>query len=205
MRAWRATERDVRNLGATWAYALGTQSRQQAVVPLPGEGLQRGEVPVGSVCVFTDSDHAADMSDCKSVSGALVWVYGGNGEWFSVSRTARKQATVSLSSGEAETVAAVEGSAWAIGVWADWAWLNQVTRDSTRLFFGLDSSAAVSICRRRGSGRRTRHLEIKDFYLQGLVRQENVTLHKVAGAENWSDLLTKIKGDWADTHLSHAE
>ena len=53
-----------------------------------------------------------------------------------------------------------------------------------------DASAALGIVRRRGLGR-IRHLDVTDLWLQEQVRNKELEILKVAGAENMADLLTK--------------
>ena len=60
-----------------------------------------------------------------------------------------------------------------------------------------DSSAAIAIVRKRGAGRRTRHVHLRVFNLQDLVRLGWVAVHKIATAEQRADMLTKVK-EWQD-------
>ena len=53
-----------------------------------------------------------------------------------------------------------------------------------------DSSAAKGIASRRGLGR-VRHIELCELWLQDQVARGKITLHKVSGADNFSDSLTK--------------
>ena len=57
-----------------------------------------------------------------------------------------------------------------------------------RLF--VDSSAAKAIASRQGLGK-VRHLEVRHLWLQQAVREKRVTLRKVEGKRNPSDLMTK--------------
>ena len=53
-----------------------------------------------------------------------------------------------------------------------------------------DSSAALGICRRSGSGK-VRHLAVAQLWCQEKLRQGDFRLHKIAGEWNPADLLTK--------------
>ena len=53
-----------------------------------------------------------------------------------------------------------------------------------------DATAAIGICRRRGMGR-IRHLDVTDLWSQEKVRSGTVKLHKMAGAENPAECMTK--------------
>ena len=48
----------------------------------------------------------------------------------------------------------------------------------------------IGICRRRGLGR-VRHLAVADLWIQDKLRTKDFFLHKVAGADNIADMLTK--------------
>ena len=54
-----------------------------------------------------------------------------------------------------------------------------------------DSTSGKSMATRFGASKRTRHLETKYLYMQELVRRGLLTLRKVPGTENPSDLGTK--------------
>ena len=59
------------------------------------------------------------------------------------------------------------------------------------MHIGTDSSAAKSFVGRQGRGK-MKHLEIRYLWLQKEVRDGKVIVSKVLGAENPSDLETKI-------------
>ena len=107
------------------------------------------------------------------------------------------QATVALSSAEAELIAAVRGAAEGLAV-------SSISSDLGRpcgLRIHLDSSAAMGICKRTGVGK-VRHLDTRLLWIQDLVRDGRVTVCKVAGTENPADLLTKhLAADQISTHL----
>ena len=53
-----------------------------------------------------------------------------------------------------------------------------------------DSSAAKGIASRRGLGK-VRHIELCELWLQDQVARGKIVLHKVSGADNFRDSLTK--------------
>ena len=96
------------------------------------------------------------------------------------------QATIALSSGEAELVALVKAMAEGLGVQAlasDLGW-----RVNVRVF--TDSSAANSIVCRSGIGR-VRHLETRLMWVQEAVSTGRVKTTKIPGSVNVADFLTK--------------
>ena len=95
------------------------------------------------------------------------------------------QSTVSLSSGESEYYAAVQGSATGFGLkslLADWcvAAALKVARDSSAR--GLASKRGLS---------KTRHIATRYLWLQEKVRKKELDLTVVATADNRGDLFTK--------------
>ena len=53
-----------------------------------------------------------------------------------------------------------------------------------------DSSAAVGICEKQGL-RKTRHLDVALFWIQGQLARDRFQLSKVDGENNAADILTK--------------
>ena len=57
---------------------------------------------------------------------------------------------------------------------------------------GSDSKAGISILRRRGSTRRTKHIERKVFFLQSYCQRSHVKIMKIPTEDMFSDSLTKV-------------
>ena len=96
------------------------------------------------------------------------------------------QQVVALSSGEAEYYGLVKGATIATGI------------KSMMSDFGIecgivictDASAAKGIASRRGLGK-VRHIELCQLWLQNKVADNQIKIVKIAGADNFSDSLTK--------------
>ncbi len=96
------------------------------------------------------------------------------------------QASIALSSGEAEFAGVIRGAGQGLGY-------QSLLRDlgvSLPLRVWTDSSAAVGICTRQGLGK-LRHLDTHTLWTQQAVRTGRVELRKVLGEQNPADLLTK--------------
>ena len=96
------------------------------------------------------------------------------------------QATVALSSAEAEFAGVVRGAGQGLGYQA-------LLRDlgiDVPLRVWTDSSAAVGICQRQGLAK-LRHLDTQTLWVQQAVRTGRVDLRKVPGERNPADLMTK--------------
>ena len=202
MMAGRATETSMRNVRALWQYLRTTRDHRQGVFPVEMAQGPRFDPVDGRVIVFTDADHSACKVDGRSVSGLVVWCCIG-GEAYPIVHSAKKQGTVSLSSGEAELTALVLGVTWALGAREIWHSVIQdhVPSVDRELVAASDSSAAIKCAKKRGASQRTRHYQIKMFYLQSLVRFEWFRLEQVAGENMIADVMTKVNRSWSDYHM----
>ena len=54
----------------------------------------------------------------------------------------------------------------------------------------VDASAAICIAQRKGLGK-VRHLDTQSLWIQDALREKRLHLHKVPGAENPGDMMTK--------------
>ena len=107
------------------------------------------------------------------------------------------QATVALSSAEAELYALTKGASQGLGMMtllADFGLTVSVTVHT-------DASAAIGIVRRAGIGK-LRHLNVRYLWVQDQVKSERLGLKKVAGADNPADIATKhLNADIMRKHL----
>ena len=100
----------------------------------------------------------------------------------------KMQSVFAKSSGEAEYYSLGKGVAEAMGIRsmaADLGW-------DVSLIVWLDSSAAKSMASRTGLGK-TRHMDVQYLWLQDVSRLPWVTLKKIPGDVNPSDILTKVR------------
>ena len=109
------------------------------------------------------------------------------------------QASVALSSGEAEYSAAVKGCSQALGFAA---LLSDLGVPDLPVEVQCDSSAAIGIANRTGLGK-VRHIAVHLLWLQGKVRNKEVSLIKIDGSKNLADLFTKyLDGTLVDRYTS---
>ena len=138
---------------------------------------------LGHIAVYADSDWAGDLRSRRSTSGGVVTI-----GTTAVKTWSRRQATVALSSGEAEFCAVVKATAEALGVQA----LAEDLGEMMKIAVYSDSSAARGIASRTGLGK-IRHLDVRLMWVQELVKNGKIMLRKVKGTENPADMLTKPK------------
>ena len=101
-------------------------------------------------------------------------------------RWSATQASVALSSGEAEFYGVVRGAGVGLGVKALFSDLGL----AMPLRVWTDPSAAVGIVGRQGLGK-LRHVECASLWVQQRARRREFALHEIDGTKNPADLFTK--------------
>lgn len=136
---------------------------------------------------YSDADWAGDISDRKSTSGQILYVFNCPVSWNS-----KKQSCVSLSSCEAEYVALsmaiMEGK-----------FLNKLLLDfgySNIQFEVLeDNQSVINITKNNDSNKRLKHIDIKYQYIVENLSAGFVKIRFVSSNENIADLFTKPLGN----------
>ena len=133
------------------------------------------------VCAASDSDWAGHKRTRRSTSGGCIWAGG-----CLVKAWSKTQACVTLSSAEAELVAAVRAASESIGC-------QSILLDlgvHSKINLGMDSSAAMAMLNRDGLGK-SRHIDTQHMWLQEKVRDSAIKLSKIPTAGNPADIFTK--------------
>ena len=98
----------------------------------------------------------------------------------------KTQQSITLSSGEAELVAMCKLAAEMIGIGS----LIMDLGRSVKSTMYADSSAAIAIAKRRGSGK-LRYINVGLLWIQEKVENEELAVNKVKGISNPADMMTK--------------
>ena len=130
---------------------------------------------------YVDSDWAGCKASCRSTSGGAV-LHG----WHVIKAWATTQATVAMSSAEAELYSLTKGASTTLGLMA----LADDMGREVNATVHSDASAAVSIVRRQGLGK-MRHIKVQYLWIQERVRKHDLNIAKVDGKVNPADLMTK--------------
>jgi len=136
---------------------------------------------VEAVDVYVDTDWAGCARTRKSTSGGLTMLGR-----HPVKTWSTTQASVTLSSGEAEFGGVVRGAGMGLGFQSLMADLGHQL--PVRVW--CDSSAAIGICSRQGLGK-LRHLDTHTLWIQQAVRSGKIDLRKIKGEANPADLSTE--------------
>ena len=143
--------------------------------------------------VYADSDWASDQITRKSTSGGVLRLGPVVlGHW------SKSQASVALSSAEAELNAMVKGLVEAVSIWnlVQELWQKEVAIEAY-----TDASACRGMLLRRGVGR-VKHLSTKQLWAQGAVESFGVNIVKIPRAQNSADAFTHaLSGQALQDHL----
>ena len=145
-------------------------------------GLALGVHNDTSLEAYVDADHGSDPNTRKSQSGILITLFGSSVQWSS-----KKQATVSLSSGEAEYVAMACGASCLLGMKKIVNFLGNST--SYPLAVYEDNRSSIQML--TGSTTRVKHLDIKYHFVKDLQFQGVIDVRKVSSDDQLADVLTK--------------
>jgi len=150
----------------------------------PTLGIFISNKPDLTVTAYCDSDWAACSDSRRSVSGYLVLMGDSPVSWKS-----KKQATVSLSSAEAEyrAVRQVVGEL----VWLERLLDELVVQSSLPIRVFCDSQAAVHIAKNPVFHERTKHIEVDCHFVRDKLQQGLIALHHISTNSQLADIFTK--------------
>jgi hypothetical protein len=134
--------------------------------------------------VYTDSDYAGNVEDRRSTAGYVFFLSEGAVAWSS-----RKQPVVTLSTTEAEYVAAAACACHSI-------WMKRVLNSlgfssykCVKIF--CDNSSTIKLSKNPIFHGRTKHIDVKFHFLRDLVKEGAVELIHCETREQVADILTK--------------
>ena len=133
---------------------------------------------------FTDSDYAGDEEDSKSTSGYDFLLSSGAVSWMS-----KKQPIVTLSTTEAEFVAAAASACQAV-------WMRRVLRNlshgqESSTVIMCDNSSTIKLSKNPVMHGRSKHIKVRFHFLRDLVKDGEIDLVHCVTQEQVADLMTK--------------
>ena len=132
---------------------------------------------------YVDSDYAGDLDKRRSLTG-YVFTIGG----CAVSWKASLQATVALSTTEAEYMAISEACKEAIWLRGLYTELCRVT-SCTTIFY--DSQSAICVTKDQMFHERTKHIDVRYHYIRDVIAQGDIKVCKINTCDNPADMMTK--------------
>ena len=165
------------SVSRTLQYLRGTYNQG---ITYSDPGLAKRNVVEG----WVDSDFAADPDTRRSVTGYVLSLNNGPVSWKS-----KRQACTTLSSAEAEFVAASICGQELIYVRALMDGLGFTQKGPTTIW--EDNAACIAMSENPTHADRARHIDTRIYFLRDMVRDGIVKLRKVPGTENVADALTK--------------
>jgi ATP-binding cassette subfamily B (MDR/TAP) protein 1 len=133
---------------------------------------------------FVDSDHQGNMDNGRSTTG-YVFTVGDT----AVSWKSKLQEVVTLSTTEAEYVAATEASKEMI--WLD-RFMGELGKGRDDSILWSDSQSAIHLARNAAFHERTKHIQLRYHFIREVLESGLLKLGKVEGSKNPADMLTKV-------------
>jgi hypothetical protein len=137
------------------------------------------------VTIYTDSDWAQERDDRKSNGGWILMVNGRPIVW-----QCKKQKTTALSSSEAELYSLVEGVREALYI-KQWLEFYMNRDPSLSVTIKCDNSGANEMADHKTDHGRTKHIDLRYFFVREHVAKQSIKMIYVPTNENLADLLTK--------------
>ena len=169
---WAALKRIVRYIAGTAEYRCTYVSNSFSNLKLLG---------------FSDSDHAGDHEKRKSTSGDVFFLNGNVVTW-----TSQKQRVVSLSSCEAEYIAAASAACQGV-------WLTRLIADLTgekmqKFRLLMDSRSALELSKNPLYHERSKHIDTRYHYIRECVVDGIAEVEHIGTDKQLADILTKPLG-----------
>ena len=186
---WLAAKRVLRHLKATKTKGIrfapkGHESEQQQETSENALSAltHLSSVPVEAYC---DADWAGDVDDRRSTTGVILLLHGSAIAWVS-----KKQATVALSTAEAEYMAmsvALQEVKWLLQLLEE---LGVVVAMPVPMF--SDNQAAISLSSASAVPHaRTKHIDLRHHFVRESVRAGQLAIRWIAGSDQMADVMTK--------------
>ena len=137
---------------------------------------------------YTDSDFAGSVDDRKSTSGYVFSLGSGAVAWAS-----KKQPIVTLSSAEAEYVAAAAAACQTV-------WMRKVLdellheqKEATQIY--CDNMSAIALSKNHVFHKQSKHIDTRYHYIRELVNDEIISVQFCRSEDQFADIFTKPLGN----------
>ena len=137
-----------------------------------------------TLVAFCDADYAGDTDTRRSTTGCVVMLNGGPVTWGS-----RQQQCVSLSTTEAEYVAACETTRQVVWLRNLFQYIGLVQKTATVLF--CDNQGAIHLRKNPENHKRTKHIEVQYHYVRKSQSDGIISVQYVSTKNQLADVFTK--------------
>ena len=137
----------------------------------------------GALIGFSDADWAGDQDDRRSTTGNVFLLNGGAVSWLS-----KKQATVALSTAEAEYIALSQAAQE--GIWLK-RLLSDLGVEAMSTLILEDNQGAIAIAKNPVNHSRTKHIDIRYHYIRECVQNGQIELQYCPTNDMKADIFTK--------------
>ena len=146
--------------------------------------LYDGKSAIEGPVIYCDADWAGDPSDRKSISGYTAILSGAAISWSS-----KKQATVSLSSTEAEYIAAARATQEATWIHTFLSEIGHPLKKPITLY--VDNQSAIKLIQNPVAHDRTKHIDIKYHFIRDAQARGIIKVEYCPTNDQVADVLTK--------------
>ena len=182
---------DMKKMKHTLRYLQGTKDYKFILHPTTIPGNK--DIP--TLDVFVDADWAGCTTTRKSTTGFAIKYLGATIHFGS-----RAQAIVAQSSAESELYSIGTGAQEAVHI-RNFLMETILTR-KLQIRIRTDSTSGKSIATRIGSSKKAKHIDLKYLFIQQLVHNGILTVHKIGTLDNIADIFTKyITAEVLNRHL----
>jgi hypothetical protein len=133
---------------------------------------------------YTDSDYAGDLEDKKSTSGYVFKMGSGVVSWSS-----RKQPVVTLSTTEAEFIAAASCACQAVWLRRILEKLRHIQSKSTIVY--CDNNSAIKLSKNPVMHGRSKHIDVRFHFLRDLTKAGTVKMIHCGTQDQIAYVMTK--------------
>jgi transposase InsO family protein len=133
---------------------------------------------------YVDADWAGCLEDRRSTSGYLIFLGRSLVSWKS-----EKQQVVAQSTTEAELISANHGTRETVSLRRVASDMGLPQTKATTVY--EDNQGCIQLSKNAIMNKRSKHIEVKYFYIRDLVKDETVILEYIPTAEQTADILTK--------------
>lgn len=133
---------------------------------------------------YTDSDYAGDLEDRKSTSGYAFLLGGGVISWIS-----KKQPVVSLSTTEAEFIAAALCACQCVWLRRILEHLNHCQKGATVMF--CDNVSTIKLSKNPVLHGRSKHIDVRFHFLRDLCNDGVIELNYCSTRDQLANIMTK--------------